>query len=136
MKVVEFDFIANSPWQFCSKALSMYRDGALEGYVETAPTLDLAGGAASNWTNRDSPATTPPATMLTPTYTPTPTAPPAPVAGEIWHPLSEFEYQEDVSLAEIMFPDNSRVAFKNWTQTKRDIDPMAHKRRASSTFAH
>ena len=111
MKVVEFDFIANSPWQFCSKALSMYRDGALEGYIQAAPTLDLTVGATPGLTEQGGPVTTP----ATPAYTP------APAAGEVWYPLSEYEYHEDVSPTEIMFPDNSRIAFKNWAQTKRDI---------------
>lgn len=106
MKVVEFDFIADRPWQFCSKALSLYRSGALEGYVETATTLEIGGEMEQVI------PTTPPVA---------PAAPPAPAAGEVWHPLSEFEYQKDVLLAEIIFPDNSRVAFKSWTQTKRDI---------------
>ena len=117
MKVVEFDFIADSPWQFCSKALSMYRDGALEGYVETAPTLALAVGATPGLTEQGGPVTTP----ATPTYTPTPTTPPAPTPGEIWHPLSEFEYQGDIWPAEIMFPDNSRVAARNWAHLKKAI---------------
>lgn len=108
MKVVEFDFIADRPWQFCSKALSLHRSGALEGYVQTAPTLDLTNGAASE---QGSPVITPASPVDTP----------APTAGEDWHPLSELEYQKDGLPAEIIFPDNSRVAFKNWTQTKREI---------------
>lgn len=107
MKVVEFDFIADRPWQFCSKALSLHRSGALEGYVQTAPTLDLTNGATLDRIEQDSPVTAPPT--------------PTPAAGEVWHPLSEIEYQKDVLPAEIIFPDNSRVAFKNWTQTKREI---------------
>lgn len=108
MKVVEFDFIADRPWQFCSKALSLHRSGALEGYVQTAPTLEFTNGAAPE---QGSPVTTPAS----------PIDMPAPATGESWHPLSEFEYQKDVLPAEIIFPDNSRVAFKNWTQTKREI---------------
>ena len=139
MKVVEFDFITDSPWQFCSKALSIYRDGALEGYVETAPTLDIGGGATTGLieqsgvvTTPATPATTlapsgpPPGTMLIPATMPAPTTPPptttpVPATGEIWHPLSEFEYQGDILPEEIMFPDNSRVVSMNWSQTQREI---------------
>ena len=112
MKVVEFDFIADLPSQFCAKAVALWRNGVLDGNILAAPTLQPTGGGATPGLREQGSLITTPAT---PTYTP------APAPGEIWHPLSEFEYQEDVSLAEIMFPDNSRVAFKNWTQNKRDI---------------
>ncbi len=116
MKVVEFDFIADLPSQFCAKAVALWRNGVLDGNILAAPTLEPTGGGATPGViEQGGPVTTPAA----PAYTPTPATPPDP--GEIWHPLSEFEYQEYVSPTEIMFPDNSRAAFKNWTQTKRDI---------------
>ena len=112
MKMVAFDIIADLPSQFCAKAVALWRNGVLDGNIAAAPTLQPTGGIGQELTEQSSPATVPRAT---------PTAPPVPVAGETWHPLSEFEYNKDVSLAEIMFPDNSRVAFKSWTQTNRDV---------------
>lgn len=111
MKVVEFDFIADRPWQFCSKALSLCRSGALDGYVQPAPTLDIAASATPGLAEQANPVTAPA----------TPATTPAPATSEVWHPLSEFERQKDVYPAEIIFPDNSRVAARNWAHLKKAI---------------
>ena len=112
MKVVEFDFIADLPSQFCAKAVALWRNGVLDGSILAAPTLQPTGGGATPGLREQGSLITTPAP---------PVNTPAPTPGEIWHPLSEFEYQSDTLPEEIMFPDNSRIVSKNWSQTKREI---------------
>ena len=116
MKLVAFDLLADLPSQFCAKAVALWRNGVLDGNILAAPTLEIIGGGATPGLREQGSLITAPAA---PAYTPAPATPPAP--GEIWHPLSEFEYQGDILPEEIMFPDNSRVVSKNWSQTKREI---------------
>lgn len=111
MKLVAFDLLADTPSQFCAKAVALWRNGVLDGNIVAAPTLEPTGGIGQELIEQSSPATVPA----------TPATPPTPAAGDGWHPLSEFEYQGDIWPAEVMFPDNSRVTARNWAHLKKAV---------------
>lgn len=111
MKLVAFDLLADTPSQFCAKAVALWRNGVLDGNIVAAPTLEPTGGIGQELIEQSSPATAPA----------TPATPPAPAATEVWHSLSEFEYQEDIWPVEVIFPDNSRVVSENWSQLKKGV---------------